>query len=335
MELERGQVKLYCNQVFIADNIKEVIPEYLMLLNGIIDCPDIPLNVSRSFLQNDKQVQKISKHIVKKVADKLSMLFKNDREQYNSCWSDLANFVKFGCIKDNEFFEKVKNILIYKDLNDNYVNFEEFTGKNLFENANETADDNQSEVKTIYYISDMEQQAHYVSLFKTANINAIICDTFIDPHFLTFLEYNLVGKVKFVRIDADVDTVLKEENSNNDEVILDIFKNVLQNDKITIKTENLKNVEISAIITVDEYLRRYQEMGQMYGMEESEMPKTIIINLNNKVISSLKTLQEDKRNIVVKHIYLLALNAFKKLSTQEAAEFIETNNRVLEFYVNN
>ena len=176
VELERGKVKLYCNQVFIADNIKEVIPEFLMLLNGVIDCPDIPLNVSRSFLQNDKQVQKISKHITKKVADKLVALFKNDREKFEACWDDVANFIKFGCIKDKDFYEKVKEIIIYKDINGKFITLNDLTG-----DAVEQTETDKKEPNTVYYVSDLQQQAQYVKMFKDEGLNAIICDNFIDP----------------------------------------------------------------------------------------------------------------------------------------------------------
>ena len=224
LELERGMVKLYCNQVFIADNIKEVIPEFLMLLNGVIDCPDIPLNVSRSFLQNDREVQKISKHITKKVADKLISLFKNDRAKYEECWGDIANFIKFGCIKDNDFYEKVKDIIIYKDLDGKYRTLGEYYGEPAEEtdDAQKTAENaadgaaegdkaKEPKIKTVYYVSDELTQAQYIKMFKEAGLNAMVCDnSYIDPHFITFLEYKTPDKVKFARIDADVDGALKE-----------------------------------------------------------------------------------------------------------------------------
>ena len=217
LELERGMVKLYCNQVFIADNIKEVIPEFLMLLNGVIDCPDIPLNVSRSFLQNDREVQKISKHITKKVADKLISLFKNDRAKYEECWGDIANFIKFGCIKDNDFYEKVKNIIIYKDLDGKYRTLGEYYGEPAEEtdDAQKTAENaadgaaegdkaKEPKIKTVYYVSDELTQAQYIKMFKEAGLNAMVCDnSYIDPHFITFLEYKTPDKVKFARIDAE------------------------------------------------------------------------------------------------------------------------------------
>lgn len=350
LELERGKVKLYCNQVFIADNIKEVIPEFLMLLNGVIDCPDIPLNVSRSFLQNDKQVQKISKHITKKVADKLISLFKTDRQKFESCWGDIANFIKFGCIKDNEFYDKVKEIIIYKDINGKYLSLPELMPENTVEKTedaketespeksegetNENKDDKKEiKPKTVYYVSDEEQQAQYIKLFKDQNLDAISCDTFIDPHFLSFLEYKAPDKIKFMRIDADIDGALKAEDSQNDDVIIDIFKNALGNDKITIKTEKLKNSEVPAVIVVDEYMRRYTEMGQFYGMSDGGLNKTVIVNTASPVIEKLKLLDGDKQKFVAGYVYSLALASFKKLSPDEQEKFNADCVKLLSDYV--
>ena len=332
VELERGKVKLYCNQVFIADNIKEVIPEYLMLLNGIIDCPDIPLNVSRSFLQNDKQVQKISKHIVKKVADKLNSLYKTDREKFEKCWDDVANFIKFGCIKDNEFYDKVKDIIIYKDINGKYLSVSDLMPEKPAEEA-EDKDKKSTEPTTIYYVSDEEQQAQYIKLFKDQGLNAICCDNFIDPHFLSFLEYKAPDKIKFMRIDADIDGALKSDDSGEDSVIIDIFKTSLGNDKLTIKTEKLKNSEVPAIIVVDEYMRRYSEMGQLYGMSQGDIGKTVIVNTASPVTQKLKELDADRQKFVANYVYLLALAAFKKLSPDELSEFQKYNLELLGNYI--
>ena len=341
VELERAKVKLFCNQVFIADNIKEVIPEFLMLLNGVIDCPDIPLNVSRSFLQNDSQVQKISKHITKKVADKLTSLFKNDRQKFENCWEDIANFVKFGCIKDNDFYEKVKDIIIYKDINGKFNNIKEYFGEevsdakvnNIDEKKEDTAEKD-NKPKTIYYVSDETQQAQYIKLFKDQGINAILCDNFIDPHFLSFLEYKVPDKIKFVRIDADVDGALKSGDTAEDSVIAEIFKSALNNEKITIKTENLKDSELPAIIVVDEYMRRYSEMGQYYGMGDGELSKTLIVNLSNPIINKLKELGEEKQKFVANYIYLLALSSYKKLSPEELDSFQKDCLTLLSGYAN-
>ncbi len=328
VELERGKVKLYCNQVFIADNIKEVIPEFLMLLNGVIDCPDIPLNVSRSFLQNDKQVQKISKHITKKVADKLVALFKNDREKFEACWDDVANFVKFGCIKDKDFYEKVKEIIIYKDINGKFITLNDLTG-----DAVEQTETDKKEPNTVYYVSDLQQQAQYVKMFKDEGLNAIICDNFIDPHFLSFMEYSAADKYRFMRIDADINGALKSGEGADDSVIIDIFKTALSDDKLTIKTEELKNKEVPAIITVDEYMRRYSEIGQFYGMSDGEIAKTVIVNTANPVVEKLKTLDGEKRDFVANYIYTLALSAYKKLSPEELDKLQKDSLKLLSYYI--
>ena len=321
LELERGKVKLYCNQVFIADNIKEVIPEFLMLLNGVIDCPDIPLNVSRSFLQNDREVQKISKHITKKVAEKLTSLFKNDREKYNTCWEDTSNFIKFGCIKDEEFYNKVKDIIIYKDLDGNFVNFKELLGEEEIK-----------EPKTVYYASDELQQAQYIKMFKDEGLKAILCDTFIDPHFLSFIEYKTPDKLKFMRIDADIDGALKDGDGAEDSVLAEIFKNAIGDDKVTVKFEKLKS-NVPALIIADEFMRRYAEMGQLYGMSSGDIAKTMIINIANPLIGKLKDLSEEKQKFVAGYVYSLALLSFKKLEAEELDKFINANLTLLEDYI--
>jgi molecular chaperone HtpG len=355
VELERGKVKLYCNQVFIADNIKEVIPEYLMLLNGVIDCPDIPLNVSRSFLQNDKQVQRISKYITKKVADKLTSLFKTDRPKFEECWGDIANFIKFGCIKDNDFYDKINEVIIYKDMDGKYKTIKEFLGEadqtdnteaetNQASETNNTseneetkdgkADEKKEENKpaTIYYVSDEKQQSQYVKMFKDAGLNAIMCDTYIDPHFISFLEYKVPDKLKFMRIDADVAGALKGEDGE-DSVIVDIFKNALNDETVTVKTQNLKNQSVPAIINVDEYMRRYSEMGRFYGMSDGSLNKTMVVNLSNPIIAKLKEVDEEKQKFIAKYVYSLALLSFKQLSPEEMNSFVSDNLMLLSDYI--
>jgi len=346
VELERGKVKLYCNQVFIADNIKEVIPEFLMLLNGVIDCPDIPLNVSRSFLQNDRQVQRITKYIIKKVADKLNQLFKDDRKKYEECWSDLANFVKFGCIKEDDFYDKVKDIIIWKNLDGEYKTLKDFIGdeseKEEGSTAETPAEDKPAEEKkeepkpapkTVYYASDENTQAQYIKLFKDNGLDAMCCDNFIDPHFISFIEYKIPDKVKFMRIDADVDGALKSDEAAEDSALAEIFKNAIGDDKVTVKTQALKNADVPAIINVDEYMRRYAEMGQFYGMSNDEMGRTLIVNTSNPVVSSVKGLDDEKQKFVAKYIYSLALLSFKKLSPQEMNNFLADNLTLLGEYV--
>ena len=305
VELDRGKVKLFCNQVFIADNIKEVIPEFLMLLNGVIDCPDIPLNVSRSFLQNDSQVQKISKHITKKVADRLISLFKNDRPKYEKCWDDTANF----------------------------VNFNEIVGSVPSDNAKPKKDDKKAETpKTVYYVSDELQQAQYVKMFKDAGLKAILSDTFIDPHFLSYVEYTNPDKFKFMRIDADFDNAVKDGEGVEDTVLADIFKQALGNDKLIIKFENLKST-VPAFIITDEYMRRYSEMGQMYGMTDGVLAQTMVVNLASPIIAKMKDLDSDRQHFVANYVYSLALLSFKKLDVNELDKFINANIYLLDNYM--
>ena len=338
VELERGKVKLYCNQVFIADNIKDVIPAFLMLLNGVIDCPDIPLNVSRSFLQNDKQVQRITKYIIKKVADKLTSLYKNDRTKYEECWGDLANFIKFGCIKENDFYDKIKDIIIWKDLDGNYKPLNDFIGVPETDSEKQEEDKDKKEAskpKTVYYVSDPQQQAQYIKMFKDNGLEAISCDTFIDPHFISFIEYKMPDKVKFMRIDADVAGALKGEDGAEDSVLIDIFKNAIGDEKVTVKTQILKNGDVPAVITVDEYMRRYSEMGQFYGMTDDQIGKTLIVNTANPVVEKIKSLSDEKQKFVAKHIYSLALLSFKKLSPEELTQFVNDNLLLLNGYIDN
>ncbi|MBE5752683.1 MAG: molecular chaperone HtpG [Clostridiales bacterium] len=333
VQLEKGQVKLYCNQVFIADNIKEVIPEFLMLLNGVIDCPDIPLNVSRSFLQNDKQVQKISKHITKKVADKLISLYKNDRERYENCWKDISTFIKFGCIKDEEFYEKVKDILIFKNLSGEYKPMSEYFGEEISEEDVK----NGVQAKPVYYVSDEAQQAQYVSMFKDAGVDAVVCDHYIDPHFISFIEYKNAKKCRFVRIDADLDGALKAEDSLNEEDfkdLVELFKNTLSNKEIAVKVEKLKSGKTPAVINVDEFMRRMTEMNGFYGMGEFDLNKhlTLVLNATNPVISSLLNQPTEKQKNIVYQVYYLAMIAYKKLSPEELSDFSEKTAELLFEY---
>ncbi len=336
VQLEKGQVKLYCNQVFIADNIKEVIPEFLMLLNGVIDCPDIPLNVSRSFLQNDKQVQKISKHITKKVADKLTSLYNNDREHYEKCWKDVSTFVKFGCIKDNDFYEKVEKIILFKNLQGEYIPLQDWLGEAI------SAEDvkNGATPKTIYYVSDEAQQAQYIAMFKEAGLDAMMCDTLIDPHFITYLEYKNPTKSRFVRIDADIDGALKSEaNFAEDEQkeLIEKVKELLENKGVDVKTERFKSGKIPAIINVDEFTRRMSEMGGYYGMDETDSLKgaSLVLNVTNPVVSSLLNQPEEKQKVLVNQIYYLAMLAHKKLSPEELSNFISQSSEILFAYSKN
>ncbi len=333
VQLEKGQVKLYCNQVFIADNIKEVIPEFLMLLNGVIDCPDIPLNVSRSFLQNDKQVQKISKHIIKKVADKLTSLFKTDREHYEKCWKDISTFIKFGCLKEEEFYEKVKDILIFKNLNGEYKPVNDFLGEEISEEDAK----NGVQPKAVYYVSDEAQQAQYIAMFKDAGLDAIMCDTLIDPHFISYIEYKNPKKCRFVRIDADIDGALKSgETVGEDEQkeLIEAFKKHLVNQEISVKAERFKSGKIPAVVNVEEFMRRMSEMNGFYGMDETDPTKnaTLVLNLTNPVVSGLLRQSEEKQKMIVNQIYYLAMLSYKKLSPEELSDFVDKSTAMLFDY---
>jgi molecular chaperone HtpG len=332
VQLEKGQVKLYCNQVFIADNIKEVIPEFLMLLNGVIDCPDIPLNVSRSFLQNDKQVQKISKHITKKVADKLNSLFNNDKERFENCWKDIATFIKFGCIKEEDFYNKVEKLIIFKNLQGEYKSVSEYFGEEIADSDLEKG----VQPKAVYYVSDEVQQAQYIAMFKDAGLDAIVCDTYIDPHFISFLEYKNAKKCRFVRIDADIDGALKGENSENTDntQLIETFKKHLVNKDITVKTEAFKTGKIPAVVNVDEFMRRMSEMNGFYGMGEVDPSKnaTLVLNLTNPVISSILKQTEEKQALIVNQIYYLAMLSYKKLSPEELSDFVNKTTEMLFDY---
>lgn len=352
VELERGKVKLYCNQVFIADNIKEVIPEYLLLLNGVIDCPDIPLNVSRSFLQNDRQVQKISKHIVKKVSDKLTGLYKTDREKYEKCWADLSVFIKVGCLKDEDFYAKVKDIVIFKDLDGKYKNLEDFRKEQLpaeEQTAEQEAPsaeageesgkkENADKPVTVYYVSDEVGQAQYVSMFRAAGLNAIVCDSFVDPHYISYIEYKESGKFRFLRIDADVDAALKAENGEDEEAdkaLADAFSKSLAVEGVTVKVERLKAQDVPAVINVAEFARRFGEMNAFYGMEgaDADRDMTLVLNAANPVVQAFPSLDEEKKTFVAKQVYYLAKLSYKKLSPDEMKDFSANSVQLLGKFV--
>ena len=328
VELERGQVKLYCNQVYIADNIKEVIPEFLMLLNGVIDCPDIPLNVSRSFLQNDRQVQKIAKHITKKVADKLNELYKGDREKYEACWNDLATFVKFGCLKDDEFYGRVKDIIIYKNLAGEYRPVTSFFGEEV--SAEDAKEGKQP--APVYYVSDESKQAQYVKMFREAGMDAILCDTFIDPHFISYLEYKNPTRVRFLRIDAEVDEALREADGGDKE-LEELFSTALDGKKVKVRTEKLKNADVPAIVNVSEFMRRMSEMNSFYRMGEDAADVTLVVNTANAAVQALKGAEAERARDVALAVYYLALSAYKQLSPEESEAFTQINARLMQDYL--
>ena len=304
-----------------------------MLLNGVIDCPDIPLNVSRSFLQNDKQVQKISKHITKKVADKLTALFNNERERYNECWKDIATFIKFGCLKDDDFYDKVKDIVIFKNLEGEYKPLNDFLGEEISdEDAGKGV-----QPKAVYYVSDEAQQAQYIKLFKDAGLDAIVCDTYIDPHFISYIEYKNPKKCRFVRIDADIDGALKsdeEVKADDHKELIELFKNNLINKDISVKAEKFKSDKLPAVINVEEFMRRMSEMNSFYGMSEADVMKnaTLVLNLANPIVSGILEQPEEKRKFIVDQVYYLAMLSYKKLTPDELSDFVEKSTELLADY---
>ena len=330
-ELVEGQVKLFNNQVFVADNIKEVIPEFLLLLKGAIDCPDLPLNVSRSFLQNDKQVNKISKHIIKKVSDKLNSIFMNDRDKYNEFWDDIQVFIKYGCIKDEGFYDKIKDSIIFKTINDKYV-----TLKDYLEAAKEKHDNK------VFYVSDLEKQSQYIKLFKDYGLDAVILTTPIDNNFISFLEFKDTN-VKFNRIDSDLSEVLKDEGNvviseEEKTKITDIFKNVFGDKMKEYSVESLKNEETPVMILISEYSRRMAEMQKQFGgsIPGMSMPeeRTLVINEKNPIVKKIVDLSSDEANKekvekICKQVVDLALISTKSLSGDELGEFITRSNDLI------
>ena len=327
-ELIEGKVKLYNNQVFVADNIKEVIPEFLLLLKGAIDCPDLPLNVSRSFLQNDRDVSRISKHIVKKVADKLNSIFNNDRDKFDEFWDDIHLFIKFGCLKDESFYEKIKDIIVFKNIEGKHI-----TLKDYLDNAKEKHENK------VFYVSNEEEQSQYIKLFKEYGLDAVILSSPIDNNFISFLEYK-DGNVKFTRVDSDLSDVLKdkdaEENKENNEKIIELFKSVIGDKMKEYKVESLKNEKTPAMVLLSEYSRRMAEMQAQFGGMGMNIPeeKSLVINGNNPIIKKLVSISDDeskkdKVNMICKQIVDLALISNKSLNSDELDEFINRSNDLM------
>lgn len=333
-ETIEGQIKLYYNQVFVADNIKEVIPEFLMLLKGTLDCPDLPLNVSRSFLQNDGYVNKISAHITKKVADKLTSIYENERESYNKYWDDINPFVKYGCIRESKFYDRVKDIVIFKTTNGDYVSQKEYLERNKEKHENK-----------VFYVSDERQQAQYIKLFKDNGMEAVILSSMIDNHFISFLESKQTD-IKFLRIDSDISECLKEKEDNVDEKASKelqesfekLFKDALGNDKLKLKVESLKATSVPGMILLDERSRRMQEMSQRFGgFDMSHMfgnEETLVLNKNNDLIKKIIDIKDndDRKNevkLICEHIYDLAMMSHKHLSAEAMTKFIERSNMLL------
>ncbi len=341
-----GTIKLYNNQVFIADNIKEVIPEYLMLLKGVIDCPDLPLNVSRSALQNDGFVKKISDYISKKVADKLSGMCKTDRENYEKYWDDISPFIKFGCIKDAKFSEKMMDYVLYKNIDDKYLTLEDCLKENqkpeeekTEEKPEEKNEDGEKEKErtTIYYVTDPVQQSQYINMFREQNMDAVILRHNIDSAFITHVEREK-DTVKFQRIDADLTEDLKEEGADLEEekkALEALFRKVLKDEKMEVKVENLKNEKVSSMITLSEESRRMEEMMKMYGMGGMDASmfgghQTLILNAKHPLVKYIYEHQEgDKTPLFCQQLYDLALLSNKPLSPEEMTAFIARSNEIL------
>ena len=352
-----GVIKLYNNQVFIADNIKEVIPEFLMLLKGVIDCPDLPLNVSRSALQNDGFVKKISDYITKKVADKLSGMYKVDKENYEKYWEDISPFIKYGCLKDSKFREKMSDYIIFKDLNDKYITLPEYVDavkekdgdakENTAENtentdASENKDgENEEEPTTVYYVTDMQQQSQYVNMFKEQNINAVILSHNIDQAFISQLEQGDL-KVSFKRIDAGLNDTMKDDADEETikketEELSEIFKKALGKENLEVKVEKLKNENVSSMLTLSEETRRMQDMMKMYSAGGAGMDMdmfgdsaTLVLNSSNKLVQYILN-NKDAENVDMfcKQLYDLAVLANHPLKAEEMTEFVNRSNEIM------
>ena len=327
-----GTIKLYNNQVFIADNIKEVIPEFLMLLKGVIDCPDLPLNVSRSALQNDGFVKKISDYITKKVADKLSGMCKTDRENYEKYWDDISPFIKFGCLKDEKFEEKMKDYILFKDLDGKYL-----TLQDCLDNAKEKHEN------VIYYVTDEKEQSQYINMFRKEGLDAVYMGHSIDSPFIGQLEQKHEG-LKFMRIDADVTDTFKEEVKEEDaetfkadaQKLTDTFKKALANDKLEIKVEKLKDGQLASMITVSEENRRMQDMMKMYnmyGMDPSmfgSVGETLVLNANNKLVQYVLTHEEgDLTEKICRQLYDMASLSHGSLTPERMTQFIARSNEIM------
>ena len=360
-----GTIKLYNNQVFIADNIKEVIPEFLMLLKGVIDCPDLPLNVSRSALQNDGFVKKISEYITKKVADKLIGMCKTDKENYEKYWDDISPFIKFGCLKDTKFCDKMNDYILFKNLDDKYLTLPELLvkeeekkdenkdeaevldadGNPIKKENNDVANENaeeKDERKVIYYVTDKLQQGQYIKMFKEQNMDAVILDHNIDTSFISQLEQRN-EHYKFMRIDADVTESLKDETSAEDlkaetDTLTDVFKKALNNDKLTVKVEKLKNADIASVITLSEEGRRMQDMMKMYamngmgGMDPNMFAadQTLTLNANNELVKYIFE-HKDSEHVPMfcEQLYDLAMLSNQPLSVDAMAKFVQRSNQIM------
>ena len=343
-----GTIKLYNNQVFIADNIKEVIPEFLMLLKGVIDCPDLPLNVSRSALQNDGFVKKISDYISKKVADKLTGMCKTDRETYEKYWDDISPFIKFGCLKDEKFCDKMSDYILFKDLDGKYqtlkdlVPEEEAADVDVVENPDDKQEDTEEkepEKTTIFYVTDEVQQSQYINLFREEGKNAVILKHNIDAPFISHLEMKN-DKIKFQRIDADltedfVEATDEAELKETTDSLTEIFRKALGNDKLDVKVEKMKNENISSMITLSEESRRMQDMMKMYSMNGMDLGmfgggETLVLNANNKLVQYILEHKDGEHvNLFCEQLYDLAMISHQPLAPEKMTKFISRSNEIM------
>ena len=345
-----GTIKLYNNQVFIADNIKEVIPEFLLLLKGVIDCPDLPLNVSRSALQNDGFVQKISEYISKKVADKLTGMCKTDRESYEKYWDDISPFIKFGCIKDSKFAEKLHDYILFKDIDNKYLTLKDCIEQNKKADTEEKAEDTEKtedtekkgenkepEKTTIFYVTDAVQQSQYINMFREAGKNAVILSHNIDTTFISHLEQK-DQTIQFKRIDADVTEELKGEGAADEETakaLTELFRKSLNMDKLEVKVENLKNESVAAMMTLSEESRRMQDMMKMYNMYGMDPgmfggQETLVLNISHPLVKYLAENQESAHaEMICQQLYDLAMLSHKQLSPDEMTKFVQRSNEIL------
>ncbi len=354
-----GTIKLYSNQVFIADNIKEVIPEFLMLLKGAIDCPDLPLNVSRSALQNDGFVKKISEYISKKVADKLSGMYKVERESYEKFWDDISPFIKFGCLKDDKFREKMKDFIIFKNLEGKYLTLPEYVKAakaDSADTASETAEETKKEENTasedasdkkeeqkdvVYYVTNEQQQSQYINMFKQEGIDALILTHNIDQPFITQLEQTEQG-YKFQRIDADITDSFKEEGHSEEALkaendkLTELFRKTLNKEKLEVKVLKLKNDKVSSMITLSEESRRMQDMMKMYNMYGMDpnmfgSSETLVLNANNKLVQYIFEHEDSQYvSLFCSQLYDLALLSHKPLEAEAMTNFIARSNEIME-----
>ena len=319
-----GQIKLFSGQVFVADNIKEVIPEFLLLLKGVIDCPDLPLNVSRSFLQNDGYVRKISAYITKKVADKLTDLFTSQRETYQGYWNDIAPFIKYGCMKDQKFFDSVKKVLLLKTTDGSYLTFEEYKTRNEAKAP-----------KKVFYTNDPKRQAASVAMYTQRGIDVAVMDSLIDVNFMSFMEYSGgEDSVTFARVDADVSGLTEDSDEGKDlnaEDLEKLFRKALGKEDLAVKLESLANPDMIAMVTEDEQSRRFKEMSRLYG-EKFPMPDrfTLVLNRRNPTVRTLATREEGEvTDLLCKQIYDLARMSAQPLESEEITEFIARSQKLV------